>query len=150
MVGDNRSIFLPDLGRYRAASNRLRGLRYIHTHLRGEPLTPDDMADLAHLRFDLMVAIDVGPEGLPGATHLAYLLPDNLEGKQWDVQDGVSIQALDKNFLSFVQSLEDEFERTQRAYAVGETGERALLLSVTTGDRAPAEESLAELAELAE
>jgi GTP-binding protein HflX len=150
MVGDNRSIFLPDLGRYRAASNRLRGLRYVHTHLRGEPLTPDDMADLAHLRFDIMVAIDVGPEGLPGGTHRAYLLPDNLEGKQWDVQDGVPIQELDKNFLSFVQSLEDEFERTQRAYAVGETGERALLLSVTTGDRALAEESLTELAELAE
>jgi GTP-binding protein HflX len=150
MVGDHRSIFLPDLGRFRAASNRLRGLRYVHTHLRGEPLTPDDMADLAHLRFDIMVAIDVGPDGLPGGTHLAYLLPDNLEGKQWDVQDDVAIQDLDKNFLNFVQSLEDEFERTQRAYAVGETGERALLISVTTDGRAKAEESLAELAELAE
>ena len=47
------------------AANRLRGLRYVHTHLRGEPFTPDDMADLAHLRFDVMVAIDVGADGYP-------------------------------------------------------------------------------------
>ena len=150
MVGDNRSIFLPDLGRFRAASNRLRGLRYVHTHLRGEPLSPDDMADLAHLRFDMMVAIGVGSEGLPGGTHIAYLLPDNPEGKQWDVQDDVPFHELDTNFLEFIQSLEDEFERTQRAYAVGGAGERALLISVTTGKRAVAKESLAELAELAE
>ncbi|MEE8302118.1 MAG: GTPase HflX, partial [Candidatus Tectomicrobia bacterium] len=150
MVGDNRSIFLPDLGRFRAASNRLRGLRYVHTHLRGEPLSPDDMADLAHLRFDMMVAIDVGSEGLPGGAHIAYLLPDNPEGKQWDVQDDVPFHELDTNFLEFIQSLEDEFERTQRAYAVGGAGERALLISVTTGKRAVAKESLAELAELAE
>jgi GTP-binding protein HflX len=150
MVGDNRSIFLPELGRFRAASNRLRGLRYVHTHLRGEPLTPDDMADLAHLRFDIMVAIAAGGEGLPGGTHIAYLLPDNLEGKQWDVQDDVPLNELDTNFLSFIQSLEDEFERTQRAYAVGEAGECALLISVTTGSRAQTKESLAELAELAE
>lgn len=150
MVGDNRSIFLPELGRFRAASHRLRGLRYVHTHLRGEPLTPDDMADLAHLRFDIMVAIAVGDEGLPGNTHIAYLLPDNLEGKQWDVQEDVPLHKLDTNFLSFIQSLEDEFERTQRAYAVGEAGERALLISVTTGSRTQAKESLAELAELAE
>jgi GTP-binding protein HflX len=150
MVGDNRGIFLPDLGRFRVASNRLRGLRYVHTHLRGEPLTPDDMADLAHLRFDVMVAVDVGTDGLPQDTHVAHLLPDNPEGKQWDVQDGVPLQHLEADFLSFIQSLEDEFELTQRAYAVGDMRERALLISVTSGSKAAAEESLAELAELAE
>lgn len=150
MIGDNRSIFLPDLGRFRVASNRLRGLRYVHTHLRGEPLTADDMADLAHLRFDVMVAVGVGTDGLPNGTHMAHLLPDNAEGKQWDVQDDRSLQELDSNFLRFIQSLEDEFERTQRAYAVGDTRERAILISVTGGSRAAAEESLAELAELAE
>jgi GTP-binding protein HflX len=150
MVGDNRGIFLPDLGRFRIASNRLRGLRYVHTHLRGEPLSPDDMADLAHLRFDVMVAVGVGTDGLPNGTHVAHLLPDNPEGKQWDIQEGVSLQELDANFLRFIQGLEDEFERTQRAYAVGDTRERAVLLSATMGSRAAAEESLAELAELAD
>jgi GTP-binding protein HflX len=150
VVGDHRGIFLPDLGRFRVAPNRLRGLRYVHTHLRGEPLTPDDMADLAHLRFDVMVAVDVGSGGLPDGTHIAHLLPDNPEGKQWDVQDDVPAQHLDTNFLGFIQALEDEFERTQRAYAMGDTRERALLIGVTTGSKVAAEESLAELAELAE
>jgi GTP-binding protein HflX len=150
MVGDNRSIFLPDLGRFRAASNRLRGLRYVHTHLRSEPLSPDDMADLAHLRFDVMVAVGVGADGLPGETHVAHLLPDNAAGKQWDVQEHVPLHHLESDFLRFIQSLEDEFERTQRAYAIGDARERAILIGVTSGSKAAAEESLSELAELAE
>jgi len=150
MVGDHKSIFLPDLGRYRVAANRLRGLRYVHTHLRGEPLTPDDMADLAHLRFDVMVAIGVGADGLPDGAHVASLLPDNPEGKQWDVQEDLPVNRLEDDFPRFIQSLEEEFERTQRAYAVGDNRERAVLMSVTSGSKAAAEESLAELAELAE
>jgi GTP-binding protein HflX len=150
MIGDHKSIFLPDLGRYRVAANRLRGLRYVHTHLRGEPLTPDDMADLAHLRFDVMVAIGVGADGLPTGAHVASLLPDNPEGKQWDVQEDLPVNRLEDDFPRFIQSLEEEFERTQRAYAVGDNHERAVLMSVTSGSKAAAEESLAELAELAE
>jgi GTP-binding protein HflX len=132
------------------AANRLRGLRYVHTHLRGEPLTPDDMADLAHLRFDVMVAIGVGADGLPDGAHVASLLPDNPEGKQWDVQENLPVNRLEDDFPRFIQSLEEEFERTQRAYAVGDNRERAVLMSVTSGSKAAAEESLDELAELAE
>jgi GTP-binding protein HflX len=150
MVGDHKGIFLPDLGRFRVAANRLRGLRYVHTHLRGEPFTPDDMADLAHLRFDVMVVIGVGADGLPDGAQVAYLLPDNPEGRQWEVQEQVPVNHLEGDFLRFIQSLEDEFERTQRAYAVGDNRERAILMSVTSGHKAVAEESLDELAELAE
>jgi GTP-binding protein HflX len=150
MVGDHKSIFLPDLGRFRVAANRLRGLRYVHTHLRGEPFTPDDMADLAHLRFDVMVAVGVGADGLPDGAQVAYLLPDNPEGRQWEIQEEVPINHLEGDFLHFIQSLEDEFERTQRAYAVGDNRERAILMSVTSGSKTAAEESLDELAELAE
>ena len=150
MVGDHKSIFLPDIGRFRAAANRLRGLRYVHTHLRGEPLSPDDMTDLALLRFDVMVALDVGADGLPGGAHVASLLPDNPEGRRWDVEDGVPINRLEADFVSFIQSLEDEFQRTQDAYADGDQRERAILISVTPGSRLDAEASLAELAELAD
>ena len=150
VVGDAKGLFLPDLGRFRAATNRLRGLRYVHTHLRGEPFSADDMADLAHLRFDIMVAIGVGPDGLPDGSHVASLLPDNPEGLQWDVQEDLPINQLDQDFMRFIQSLEQEFERTQRAYAVGGNRERAILMSATSGNRAAAEESLDELAELAE
>ncbi|GIX48847.1 MAG: GTPase HflX [Candidatus Tectimicrobiota bacterium] len=149
VVGDHRGIFLPDLGRFRVAPNRLRGLRYIHTHLSGEPFTSDDMADLAQLRFDIMVALNVAADGLPASAHVAHLLPDNPEGRQWEVQEHVPLAQLEADFLGFIQSLEDEFERTQRAYAVGDAHERAILVSVTAGSKAAAEDSLAELAELA-
>ena len=35
MVGDNRRIELPDFKRIRVATGRFRGLRFIHSHLRG-------------------------------------------------------------------------------------------------------------------
>ena len=41
MVGDARKLELPDVGRARAGDSRLRGLRLVHTHLNGEPITPD-------------------------------------------------------------------------------------------------------------
>src|SRR3989442_14185507 len=66
-VGDARRIELPDFKRVRVAADRFRGLRCVHTHLRGEELTRDDLTDLALLRLDLMAAIDVDNErGLPG------------------------------------------------------------------------------------
>src|SRR5436190_21286297 len=59
IVGDARRIELPDCERVRVAGDRFRGLRCVHTHLRGEDLTRDDLTDLALLRLDLMAAIDV-------------------------------------------------------------------------------------------
>ncbi|HEX2679079.1 MAG TPA: GTPase HflX, partial [Polyangiales bacterium] len=57
VVGDSAKLMLPDLGRFRAGSGRFRGLRLIHTHLRSEPLSRDDLVDLTRLRLDLVVAI---------------------------------------------------------------------------------------------
>src|ERR687884_2090903 len=75
-VGDARRIELPDFKRVRAASDRFRGLRCVHTHLRGEELTRDDLTDLALLRLDLMASIDVDERtGLPGVVRAAHLLP---------------------------------------------------------------------------
>src|SRR5678809_1379745 len=47
VVGDATRLNLPDIGRLRAAEGRFRGLRLVHTHLRGEPLTRDDVVDLS-------------------------------------------------------------------------------------------------------
>ncbi len=57
MVGDASKLVLPDVGRMRGGAGRFRGLRLVHTHLRGEPLTRDDLTDLALLRLDLVAAI---------------------------------------------------------------------------------------------
>ena len=56
IVGDASKLMLPDIGRLRAAQGRFRGLRLVHTHLRGEPLTRDDLVDLVRLRLDLVAA----------------------------------------------------------------------------------------------
>ncbi|HEY2366678.1 MAG TPA: GTPase HflX [Polyangiaceae bacterium] len=63
IAGDAGKLDLPDVGRLRAAEGRLRGLRLIHTHVRGEPLSQDDLVDLVRLRLDLVCAIQIAPSG---------------------------------------------------------------------------------------
>src|SRR5262249_46300643 len=77
VVGNAHGIVLPDLKRVRIGADRFRGLRCLHTHLRGETLTQDDLTDLALLRLDLMAAIEVKPDGLPGVVRAAHLVPAN-------------------------------------------------------------------------
>lgn len=157
MVGDNRRIELPDFKRIRVASGRFRGLRCVHTHLRGEELTQDDLTDLALLRLDLMVAIDVDPEtALPGLVRAAHLLPMPAGELQ---QDGAPQRYaflepkipshLDVSFLGLINSLEEEIARNRRVSHKAELRDRTILVSVATGSLSNAEESMAELSELA-
>ncbi len=155
MVGDNRRIELPDFKRIRVASGRFRGLRCVHTHLRGEELTQDDLTDLALLRLDLMAAIDVEPEtGLPSLIRAAHLLPMhagelNSGGTPYAFIESKQPSQLDLDFLALINSLEEEMARNRQVTRRAETRDRAILLSVATGLISDAEESLAELAELA-
>jgi len=157
MVGDIRGIELPDFKRVRVASGRFLGLRCIHTHLRGEQLTQDDLTDLALLRLDLMAAIDVDPTtGLPGLIHAAHLLPlhsGELENASAPdlygfLEPGMASQ-LDADFLELINSLEDEMARNRRTARRAEVRDRTILVGVATGPLTDAEESMAELAELA-
>jgi len=156
MVGDNRRIELPDFKRVRVAEGRFRGLRCVHTHLRGEHLTQDDLTDLALLRLDLMAAIEVSPDdGLPGIVRAAHLLPMH----SGELEDPASppyafleprvVSQLDQDFLSLINSLEDEMARNRRSGRRAETRDRTILVGVATGSIADAEESMAELGELA-
>lgn len=149
MVGDARSLEIPPLERVRQGLGRMQGLRCLHTHLRPEPLNRDDLNDLAILRLDMMVAVEVQSDGLPGVVHCAHLLPTNAAGKQWEVLPPAQPSQLDFNFLRLVHSLEEEFARAQGVRELGDTRDRAILMSVVTSDRLGAEESLDELKELA-
>jgi len=157
MVGDNRRIELPDFKRVRVATGRFRGLRCVHTHLRGEQLTQDDLTDLALLRLDLMAAIDVDAQtGLPGMVRAAHLLPlhagdlDNATAPDvYGFLEPRLAAHLDLDFLSLINSLEDEMARNRRTARRAEVRERTILVGVATGAIADAEESMAELAELA-
>jgi GTP-binding protein HflX len=150
VVGDARKLELPDVGRSRAGESRLRGLRLVHTHLNGEPLSRDDHTDLALLRLDLVAAIEVLGDGLPGKVHWAHLLPENPQGVLWKDEVVESVHALDHDALAGAQALEEEFAR---ARAVRRTGGRERAILVGFGGqgrgRAEAEASLLELRELA-
>jgi GTPase len=148
MVGDARSVFLPDLSAYRRGHARLCGLRLVHTHLNGEPLNDDDLTDLALLRLDLVAAIGVLDTGLPGAVHTAHLLPDNAAGHPWVVQPPTTVHELPDDFLEVIGALEDEFARLRTPRISGDTRDRAILISVSTEPPTIAEDSIAELREL--
>ncbi|TFG35828.1 MAG: GTPase HflX, partial [Nitrospirales bacterium] len=145
IVGDAKGIFIPELEDYPLGRKALRGLRLVHTHLNEEPLTQDDLTDLALLRLDLVAAIGIR-NGLPGAVSIAYLLPNGL--KPYEIIHEESFHNLELDFLPFVRSLDDEMERN-RVFSPDDKRERALLVSVSNLSKYEQEDSVEELKELA-
>lgn len=148
VVGDARSIFLPDLSGYRRGRSRLCGLRLVHTHLKPEPLTDDDLTDLALLRLDMVAAIEVDESGLPGTVHMAHVLPANDEHRPWEIMPKTTVHELAEDFNELILALEDEFARTQSPRKARDNRDRAFLLHVSTMPPARIEESVDELKEL--
>ncbi|MBN1210809.1 MAG: GTPase HflX [Myxococcaceae bacterium] len=149
VVGNAHKLELPDIGRARAGQVRLRGLRLVHTHLKSEPLTKDDLTDLALLRLDMVAAVGVGREGLPGVLHYAHLVPENGAGDFWRVSTLPNVHTNQPDLMDTLEALEEELNRKAAARAVGGR-EKAILVAVCLdGNRARAEASLAELKELA-
>jgi len=147
IVGDAKGLLLPALPRMRGVKGRLKGLRLIHTHLDPGPLSQDDLMDLALLRLDAVAALTVA-DGQPGGMEVAHLLPQPVNGQSWAVLQARHPGALDLDFEALVASLEAEFARLAPA-GEDKGRERAILIGVAGADRVNAEDSMAELAELA-
>ncbi|MBN1470472.1 MAG: GTPase HflX [Syntrophaceae bacterium] len=147
IVGDHKSILIPSLDGFRSSSLRFKGLRLVHTHLNGEALSDEDLTDLSHLRLDLIGALEVLENGSPGVLHWAYLIPENPAGDYWLFMKPEEPHQLKINFLSFIQSLEDEFAGKQRSRKIDAT-DKAILLRVEKNPLAGAEASLNELEQL--
>jgi len=148
IIGDHKSILIPSLEGFRTSSARFKGLRLIHTHLAGEELSPEDLTDLSHLRLDLIAALVVNEDGSPGKLHWAHLLPENPEGNYWSIMEPAVPALLDLDFLDFIQTLEEQFARRQKTRKIA-AAEKAILLRVETNAQADAQNSIAELGELA-
>lgn len=148
IVGDYKHVWIPDLSSYRLGIGRLKGLRCVHTHLNGAPLSREDVTDLVLLGLDLMVCVQVDEKGIPGAISFANILPEKTDGKRWVVNKVKDIGQLNVDFLEMIQSLEAELAR-HRPGRLLEEKESALLVGVTTDSRWHEEESLDELEELA-
>lgn len=148
IVGSNKDILIPDLSELRLGSRRLRGVRFIHTHLKGQPLNQEDLTDLALLRLDMMVALAIEPGGLPGSISIAHLIPPNPEEKLYEILPPQAVHALEIDAAEFIADIERQMERAQAAREVVQK-DRAILVSVSKKSKHEQEESLEELKELA-
>jgi GTP-binding protein HflX len=104
-----------------------------------------------------MVALDVDERtGLPGMVRAAHLLPttaaeldqDNTAAPYAFLEPQIPSQ-LDVDFLELITSLEEEMTRNRRTVRRAGLRDRTILVGVTTTSLAEAEESMAELSELA-
>jgi GTP-binding protein HflX len=143
IVGDAHQLVLPDIGRLRGGTGRFRGLRLVHTHLRGEPLTRDDLNDLALLRLDLVAMVQADDEGRAGAVEVAYLDPAevSIEHEEGEVpQDpfihvhAPDVHRLDFDFQETIRALEAEFSREVRSGGARGGKERVLVIGIVPDD----------------
>ncbi len=149
IIGTRRQIVIPDTRDYRAAPDRLKGLRCVHTHLDGEQLTSDDLSDLALLRLDLMAVVAVAPNGDPSRVYAAHILPGK-KTKPYQHLDPMLPHEMDIGCDELIRAIETEMAARQAGRDIAGGGqETALLVSVSTAPRRFAQDALAELHELA-
>jgi GTP-binding protein HflX len=153
ILGDASKLMLPDVGRLRAGAGRLRGLRLIHTHLRNEPLSRDDLVDLTRLRLDMVVAICLAPgEERALCVYYGHNFPSAKETEEppFRTFGPIPYAKARDNPAEIIATLEQEFARAARARGVSAKDGRAILVHVCDKQgAAQAEDSLRELEELA-
>lgn len=136
IVGDNHRIEIPPLKHERTGRARFRGVRFIHTHLRGELLSREDLTDLALLQLDLVACITEMPGERGETIHAGYLVPENKAGRMWDFMEPVPVTELDVDFTEFITELENEFVRDRgKFYVTKEKHDRCVVVSVVLPGR---------------
>jgi GTP-binding protein HflX len=150
IVGDAKGILIPELSDYPLGRKVLRGLRLIHTHLKNEGISQDDLTDLSLLRLDALITIGL-KDGHAENISLAHLMPSDSKGP-YEINGPVPFHKLDsllENFDLMVSSIEKELQSQREGFDIRDNRERAILVSVSTGPRYLQEESMEELKELA-
>lgn len=150
IAGEPHQIMIPDLSHYRTAPGRLRGVRVVHTHLKNEPLTRDDLTDLALLRLDLICAICATEGGNVGDIHVAHVLPGTDTENPCQVLPPVGLSGLFNDCETLIHSIEEELSRSGSLRDAPKDKERAILVSVSPLPKDQATAQLTELRELAE
>ena len=150
VVGDERGLLIPALADYPMGKRLLRGLRLVHTHLKGEPLSDDDLTDLSLLRLDLIAALQLTQNPDRFSIQTAALVPPEANALPYQVEGSLPFAKFELNFRTFVDTLEYNLERGLKEGSVVATGEeRGILISVTKNPLAEALDSMEELKELA-
>ena len=150
VVGDERGLLIPALDDYPLGKKLLRGLRLVHTHLKGEPLSDDDLTDLSLLRLDLIAALQLTQNPDRFSIQIAALIPPEAHALPYQVEPSLPFDRYELNFRFFIETLEYNLERGLKEGKVVATGEeRGILISVTKGSLESALDSMEELKELA-
>jgi GTP-binding protein HflX len=132
IVGDRDRIVIPELGRQREQSARLRGLRLMHTHLGSTGISEEDLMDLVFLRLDSISVLTVSSDGAPHTFQWAHLMPYSPGNQLYHYSPHLPWDQEEIDFSREVDGLEKEFARTApEAYSSSDT-DRAILLSVDT------------------
>ncbi len=148
IVGDAQQIFIPDLENYKAVQGRLAGLKCVHTHLKNEVLSRDDLTDLVLLRLDLMASITMNDDGTPHQIHTGFVRPSET-GEPYTVLPPLYPGNLNVGCGEQIRETDDKLAQNEALYRMDGKDERAILVSVTTAAIEEAVESLDELKELA-
>jgi GTP-binding protein HflX len=150
IVGDATKLMLPDLGRLRTTGGRFRGVRLVHTHLRREPLSRDDLVDLTRLRLDLVAALLLAPDGTPQQVHYAHCVPtpEGSDDPPFRQVGPIPFFKLELDPGALITALEEEFARSAKRRKVVAKDGRAILVHVC--DKREALRSQASLNELKE
>lgn len=151
IVGDARGVFIPDLSGFPLGRKVLRGLRFIHTHLKDEQINQDDITDMSLLRFDALVSIGM-KEGRPDNISVAHLYSAGDE-ISYEIKGPVPFHGMDRelgDFDQFISLIEEGLSSRRDGYDIKDKRERALLVSVSTKPKYEQEDSIEELKELAE
>jgi len=156
IIGEDQIILIPDLNLGTIAPGEFRGLRLIRTFRKGDPISQQDLSDLALLRLDLILKVEVSEEGYPGNSYLAHLKPHNQEGGSYEIYPAFPAGQLNLNFTELIAGLEEEFARSRpKGKVPGQEG--VILVKVSLGkkkgariDRFQIGQEMAELKALAE
>ena len=151
-VGDAKAISVPELGRFRNATGRLKGLRWISTLLRGDEPGRDDLNALVRWRLDMLLLVGVDAEGEVAFLREVHLAPAEDDGSGvYDVGELDRPDEYRRDLLAHLHELEAEFERAApRARETGGDQQTPALLAVVgTRPKWELERELEELRQLA-
>jgi GTP-binding protein HflX len=148
VIGNGHELVIPNLSRTRSGLRLLRGVRLVHTHLNNQPLTQDDLTDLALLRLDLIMALGVGKSGGLQDVYVAHNVPNSTNNQAYVQLEPCALESFQLNCQEFIQTLEQDILKGCQVSKEGIREGRALLVSVGTGHMVFQQERIDELQEL--
>ncbi len=149
ILGDAHSLALPEFSRVLGQGGRLRGILLVLTHLVPDPLTREELADLAKLRLDLVAAIHRGPAGVqidlaslappPPASSDVFVVrgfprvPLGVLSRDEDGEHPLPAPDMPADFLAYIRDLEAGLVAVTAGARAESQGTRAMALMIHQG-----------------